>query len=113
VRQFFLIAFRNLAAHRTRNLMLAGAIGFTSLVLTLLLGVTAGIQGTLKEATMTLHSGSLNVNGFYKLSAGSWAPFCNRRKALMDDVKAVMPDAVQVIDRYISYGKVVAEKANL
>jgi ABC-type lipoprotein release transport system permease subunit len=113
MRQFFLIAFRNLTAHRSRNLMLGGAIAFTSLTLTLLLGVTAGIQGTLKEATMTLHSGSLNVNGFYKLSAGSWAPFMNKRKAVMADVREVMPEATEVIDRYMGYGKVVAEKASL
>jgi putative ABC transport system permease protein len=109
----FTIAFRNLLAHRSRSLMLGLAVAFTTLVLTLLLGLTAGIERTLEDGVTTLFSGHVNTNGFYKVSPSSAAPMLQGRAKALADVRALLPDAIQVTDRFLAYGKVIGEKASI
>lgn len=107
------IALLSLWQARHRTGVLAGAIGFVSALLVLMLGVAEGMNRSLIEASTTLMSGHLNVAGFYKVTAGQASPVVTKAKALREVVASVMPEARYIVSRGRGYAKVVSDQGSM
>lgn len=107
------IAFRNLVKHRTRTLLMGGAIGAVTMILVLLLALTAGIQGTILNNATALATGHVNIAGFFKISQSSAAPMVTHFKPLQELAKKHVPEARFIYDRVKSYGKVISDTGSV
>lgn len=107
------IALLSLWQARHRTGVLAGAIGFVSALLVLMLGVAEGMNRSLIEASTTLMSGHLNVAGFYKVTAGQASPVVTKAKVLREVVASVMPEARYIVSRGRGYAKVVSDQGSM
>jgi ABC-type lipoprotein release transport system permease subunit len=113
MKQLFLIAIRNLIQHRKRSVLLGGAIAGVSVLLTLLIGLSAGVHSTLLESATTLSTGHINVAGFYKVTAGQAAPVITEYKRLTEIVKRTLPDVDFVSPRGRGWAKMVSETGSM
>ena len=112
--RLLLIAVRNLLQHKRRSLLLGGAVAGVTLLLVLMGAVGNGIRATMLDAGLAMTCGHVNVGGFYKITAGGQpAPVIVNAARLIKDVREIVPDAVDVIDRSIAFAKVVSESDNL
>ncbi len=113
MRQLFLIAFRNLAQHRRRTLLLGGAILGVTALLVVLVGLLNGIRSTMLESATTLMTGHVNVGGFYKLTAGQSSPVVVHSPRILDIVRREVPELDYVTQRGRGWAKVVSETGSL
>jgi ABC-type lipoprotein release transport system permease subunit len=113
MKQLLLIALRNLAQHRKRSLLLGGAIAGVSLLLTILIGISAGVHSTMLESAMTLSTGHLNIAGFYKVTAGQAAPVITDYRKLMEIAKKTLPDIDFVAPRGRGWAKMVSDTGSM
>jgi len=111
--QLFLIAVRNLLAHRRRTLMLGGAIAGVTLLLVVLLGLLNGIRTTILESATTLMTGHVNVGGFFKVTAGQSAPVVTHYQKVLEVVRAKVPEVDFVTERGRGWAKVVSETTTM
>ncbi len=107
--QLFLIAFRSLLQHRTRSLVLGGAIAVVTALLIGLTGVYTGMRDTLLVSATTLMSGHVNVGGFYKVTAGQSAPVVTGYKKVMEVVKKEVPELDYLTQRGRGWAKLVSD----
>ncbi|MFI5303667.1 MAG: ABC transporter permease [Nitrospiria bacterium] len=111
--QLFLIAFRNLAQHSRRTLLLGGAIAGVTALLVLLLCISSGIHATLLESATTLSTGHINVAGFYKVTAGQSAPVVTNFRKLSEIVKNTLPDVDYMVARGRGWAKLVSDTGSM
>ncbi len=111
--QLFLIAFRSLLQHRTRSMVLGGAIAVVTALLIGLTGVYTGMRETLLLSATTLMSGHVNVGGFYKVTAGQSAPVVTNFKKVMDVVKAEVPELDYMTQRGRGWAKLVSDTGSM
>jgi putative ABC transport system permease protein len=111
--QLLLIAVRNLIQHRRRTLLLGGAIAGVSALLTILIGISAGVHSTLLESATTLSTGHINVAGFYKVTAGQAAPVITDYKKLTEIVKKTLPDVDFIAPRGRGWAKMVSDTSSM
>lgn len=107
--QFVRIAIRNILKHRSRSLIMGGAIAAVTSLLVLLLALTAGIKKTLLDNASAMASGHVNVAGFYKLSQTSSNPMVTGYKAILELLKKELPEAEHFYDRVKTFGKVISD----
>ena len=107
--RILLIAIRSLFKQRRRTMLLGGAIISVTALLVLLGSVGNGIRHTMLNAGSAMITGHVNVGGFYKITAGQAIPAIVKRDQLLKDVKEIVPEAKQVLDRRRGWGKVVSE----
>lgn len=105
----FLIAFRNLLAHRRRTLLLGGAIAFVTLLFVLMTGLANGMRATMLESAATLSTGHVNVGGFFKVSAGQSAPAVTEYPKVLELVKQEVPEVDYVTHRGRGFAQLVSE----
>ncbi len=110
---FIRIAFRNLLQHRTRSLLLGGAIATVTLLLMLLQALIAGVQGTMVENAEALATGHVNIAGFYKISQTSAAPMVENYQKLVEIARKEIPEAKLIIDRVKGFGNFITEKSSI
>ena len=110
---FFRIAFRNLMRHRTRTLILGGAIGSVAFLLTFLIALVAGVKSTMIRNGTALMTGHVNIAGFYKMSQSSALPLVTEFPTLLEIAKREVPEAKLIIDRMKAYGKVISDRDSL
>jgi putative ABC transport system permease protein len=108
-----LIAWRNLFQARRRSLLLGLAIGMVTLLLVLLMALSAGINDSLVRSATTISAGHVNVAGFFKPTTGSAAPMITGRKELRALVEQNTPEIEYVIERDRGWGKVVSETGSV
>jgi putative ABC transport system permease protein len=111
--RLFLIAFRNLAQHSKRTLLLGGAIAGVSALFVFLLCLSSGIHSTMLESATTLSTGHLNVAGFYKVTAGQSAPVITQYKKLEEIVKRTLPDLDFIAPRGRGWAKMVSDNGSM
>ncbi len=113
MRQFFVIAFRNLTSHSGRSLVLGGAIALVTTLVVVMLALTAGIRNRMIENATALSTGHLNVGGFLKISQSSAAPVINRASKLRTLIAETVPEATLVVERVRAYGKIISDENSI
>lgn len=111
--KFFRIAFRNLFKNKSRTIILGLSITITSIILTLLMSLTSGIEDTMLKSSTTLLTGHVNVAGFYKISSSSAAPVITDHAKLDKIVRTVVKDPLMIVDRVKGWGKVISERYSI
>ncbi len=107
------IALLSLWQARRRTLVLGSAIGFVTMLLVMMLGVTEGMNRSLIESSTTLMSGHLNVAGFFKVTAGQAAPVVTKAKAITELVRREVPEATYIAARGRGFAKVISESSSM
>ena len=107
------IAVRNLLQARRRTLMLSLAIGIVTLMLTLLLGLSNGIQDNLIRSATSLSSGHVNVAGFYKVTANEVSPIVTGVEKIKEILAKNDEGMVQIVDRARGWGKLSSGTASV
>lgn len=103
------IALRNLVQARRRTFLLGTAISLVTMMLVLLLSVSAGISDNMVKAATTLSAGMVNVAGFYKITPGSVAPIVTGAKDLRALVESSTPGLDYTLERHRGWGKLVSD----
>ena len=111
--QFIKIAIRNIIKNRTRSAILGVSIMVTTVILTVLMAFTAGVENTMLKNSTILLTGHVNVSGFYKISQSSAAPVITDLKKLNEIVKKNVPEAVVILDRIKAWGKIISDTSSL
>lgn len=111
--QFIRIAARNLLAHRTRTLLIGGAITAVTALLVVLLSFTAGIRGTILRNATAMASGHVNVAGFYKLSQTSANPIVTGYRPILEVVREQVPEAALLYLRLKAFGKIISDTGSI
>lgn len=101
------IAFRNLVQARRRTLLLSTAIGMVTVMLVLLLSISAGISDNLVRSATTLSAGHIVVGGFFKPSPAQAAPVLGHAKEVRAAIEKGTPGLDRVIARGRGWGKIV------
>ena len=83
----FLIALKNLVQHRLRSSVLVSSIALVTGLMVLMLGIAEGMNRTLIESSTTLMSGHVNVQGFFKVTAGQAAPAVTHYRQVLETVR--------------------------
>lgn len=110
---FILIALRNLYSHKTRSLILGGAIASVALVLTMMLALIQGVKSTMVKNGTALMSGHINIAGFYKITESSASPTVTNYPELLKIAQNEIPEAELIIDRVKAYGKIISEMESI
>lgn len=111
--QLFLIAARSLWQHRTRTLLLGGAVTLVTALLIALTGLSNGMRNIMLLSATTLMSGHVNVGGFFKVTAGQAAPVVTDSKKVMADVRAAVPELDYVTERGRGWAKVISDSGSM
>ncbi len=111
--QFVQIALRNLIKHRNRTLMVGGSLTFISMLLVLLLSLTAGIRKTILDNATALASGHVNVAGFYKISQNSATPLVTQYAPIEKLVHEHVPEATLFYKRVRGYGRIISDTTSI
>ncbi|MFT4625092.1 MAG: putative ABC transport system permease protein [Myxococcota bacterium] len=112
MRTLLYIAFRNLVQSRTRTALLSAAIGLVTLMLVLLLSVSAGIEDNMVGAATTLSGGHINVAGFYKATADDSSPLVTDAAKLRKILEEKTPGLDYIIDRQRGWAKVISDSGS-
>ena len=107
------IAARNLVQARRRTLLLGLAISLVAMLFLVLRSVSNSVGDRMVESATTLSAGHINVGGFFKPRKKGAAPILSDRQGIIDFVKAKVPEAVSVIDRGRSWGKIISPTASI
>src|SRR5580692_5454654 len=111
--QLFMIAFRNLAQHSKRTLLLGGAIAGVTSLLVLLLCISSGMHATMLESATTLMTGHINVAGFYKVTAGQSAPLVTDYQKVSEVVRKALPDVDYIAARGRGWTRMVSDTGSM
>lgn len=111
--QFLRIAARNLQKHRTRTLIIGGAITAVTAMLVLLLALTAGVKRTLLLNATSMASGHVNIAGFYKVSQTTATPMVTEYPPLLELARKEIPEAIRIVDRIKAFGKVISDSNSI
>ncbi len=111
--QFVKIAVRNIIKNRTRSFILGISIMMTTVILSLLMAFTSGVEHTMMKNSTILLTGHVNVSGFYKISQSSAAPVITDLKDLNQIVRENVPEAVVILDRIKAWGKIISDTSSL
>jgi putative ABC transport system permease protein len=111
--QLFLIAFRNLATHRRRTLLLGGAIAGVTALLVILMGLSTGMKEMMLRSATTLATGHVNVAGFFKVSAGQAAPVVTGYPKVIEQIRQAVPEVDYIVHRGRGWAKVVSEASSM
>ncbi len=111
--RLFVIALRNLINHKRRSTLLGGAIALVTVLLVCLVGISNGMQETLLRSATTLITGHVNVGGFYKVTGNAAAPVVTDYEAVLDLVRAEVPDVDYVTHRLRGWGKIISDTASI
>src|SRR5688572_1286247 len=106
------IALNNLMASRRRTLFLGTALFLVTMFFVILMALTAGISDNMVKAATTLSSGHVNISGFYKATPTDSNPLVTNVEQLKKDAREVLPDTVDIVDRYRGWGKIIGDQGS-
>ncbi len=107
------IAARNLVQARRRTLLLALAISLVAMLFLVLRAVSNSVGERMVESATTLSAGHINVGGFFKARRKAASPILSDRQGVLEFVKQKVPEAVSVIDRGRSWGRVISPTSSI
>ncbi len=109
----FLIGARSLSQHKTRTILIGGAIAFVTTLLIGLLGVSIGMRTTMLKSATTLMSGHVNVGGFYKVTPGQAAPVVTKYKKVAEIIEKNVPELDFWVQRGRGWAKLISDKGSM
>lgn len=110
---YLTIAGRNLLQGRRRTLLLGAALGMVTMLLVVLLSLSAGIAEEMISSATTFSAGHINVAGFYKLSSSDTGPMVTDAAKLRKFVEENTPDLDYVIDRQRGWARLVSDASSI
>ncbi len=110
---FIQIAIRNLIQAKRRTFLLGFALGAVALLLTVLMGISQGINDKMQEVATTIMAGHVNVAGWYKARSTDAAPIVIGAGPIKKLVEENTPGLAYVIDRHRGYGRFSSDQASL
>lgn len=110
---FLQVAARNILLARRRTALLGGALAMVTMLLVLLLALSAGLSDTIVRSATTLSAGHVNVSGWHKLTSRDAAPIVMDAANIRKIVEAETPGLDYVISRHRGWAKVVSEATSL
>ncbi|MGF1508750.1 MAG: ABC transporter permease [Myxococcota bacterium] len=110
---FFTIALRNLIQARRRTAVLAFALAMVTMLLVLLLALSAGISDTMIRSVTILSTGHVNVGGFFKAKPSDVAPVVKDAKRLAADVNSLIPPGARVASRTRGFGRIISPTTSI
>lgn len=108
-----LVAFRNLRQAKRRTALLAAALVLVSMLLVVLLALSAGLSDTMMRVALTFSAGHINVSGFYKARVGDAQPLVVEAASLRQFLEKETPGVVQVIDRHRGFVRLSSESSSV
>ncbi len=113
MRTLLYIAFRNLVQARTRTALLSSAICLVTMMLVLLLSVSAGIEDNMVGAATTLSGGHVNVAGFFKSTSDDAAPLVTGAAKVRKILEERTPGLDYIVDRQRGWSKIVSDTSSV
>lgn len=107
------IALRNLIQARTRTALLSTGIAIVTMMLVLLMAMSAGINDNLVRSATTMSGGHVNVGGFFKRTPSDSAPVIIKLDELKKVVEENTPNLDYMVDRARGWGKVISSTASI
>ncbi|MFP2932452.1 ABC transporter permease, partial [Pyxidicoccus sp. 3LG] len=99
MRVLFLIALRNVLAHRERGLLLLLVMTGASAVLVGVMSLKAGVAAAQRDAVRTYLAGDLNVGGYFKENPDSIFPVLGDTARVRTVLQPHVPADCQVRER--------------
>lgn len=106
---FLRIAVRNLLQASRRSVVLGIALAGVTLLLTLMLALSAGLRENMVRSATTLAAGHVNVAGFYKTTPTDAQPIVTDYRKVRALIEAKTPGLDLVIERHRGLAKLVAD----
>jgi putative ABC transport system permease protein len=103
------MATRNLLRHTRRTLFLTCALGATTGLLVLLLGLIGGVRETMMQSATSLTSGHINVGGFFKATAGQVVPAVTEYPKVLEVVNSALPEMKSSYQRVRGGARLVSD----
>lgn len=108
-----LIAARNLRQARRRTSLLAAALVTVSMLLVVLLSLSAGLSDTMMRVALTFSAGHINVAGFYKAKVGDAQPLIVDAAPVRSFLEQSTPHLERVIDRHRGFIHLASEQSSM
>ncbi len=105
----FTIAIRNLVQARRRSALLSLAIGLVTMLLVLMMALSAGINDNLVRSATIMSAGHINVAGFYKPTNAMSLAVVTDVGELRNIVEENTPNLDYTIDRMRGWGKLISD----
>ncbi len=109
---FLRIAVRNLLQASRRNGVLALALAGVTLLLTMMLSLSAGLRENMVRSATTLAAGHVNVAGFYKTTPTDAQPIVTDYRKVRALVEAKTPGLDIVLERHRGLAKLVTDEGS-
>ena len=93
--------------------MLGGALTAVTMLLVLLLALSAGLRDTLIRNATTLSAGHINVAGFFKAKTRDAAPIVTDMHKIREIIESRTPALDYVIDRHRGWGKLISDTSSM
>ena len=103
------MAWLSLVEHRRRTILLGSAIAIVTSLFVLLTALATGVLRTMTDSAVSITSGHINVNGFYKLQKSSTAPIMLEYEKIAQVVKQTVPEMDFMVQRGRGGGRLVAQ----
>ncbi len=101
------IALRNVFRQKRRSLLLIAAIAFGAFAITLLTGITAGVENNAKGNLSNLYGGHIYIRGIERLASGTQIAVIRDEASLLAAIKDAGIDAVSILKRTSIRGSLI------
>lgn len=108
MRTLVLLAARNLAQARRRTLLLGSAIAIVTMILVLLLALSAGVRSAFIESACAVSTGHVNVAGWFKTTPATASSILANREEMRSFIEKSVPQADLIVDRHRGLVKVIS-----
>jgi putative ABC transport system permease protein len=110
---FLEIAVRNLVQARRRTLVLAVALSLVTMLLVLLLALSAGLSDTMIRSATTLSTGHVNIGGFFKAKISDVSPLVTDKTRLKALVREHVDGLDYVVDRGRGFARIISPTTSI
>jgi putative ABC transport system permease protein len=101
------IALRNILRQKRRSLLLIAAIAFGAFAITLLTGITGGIEGNTRENLTNLYGGHLYIRGVERLESGTLIQVIRDESPLVAAIDEAGIDVESILKRTSIRGSLI------
>src|SRR5262245_4608230 len=110
---YLLMAVRNLVQARRRTALMSIALVAVTLLLVLLMALSAGLSDGMITTATTLAAGHVNIGGLYKTKATDVLPIMNDASEVRAIVEANTPNLDFVLDRHRGWVRIVSPTGSM
>ncbi|MBM4395170.1 MAG: ABC transporter permease [Deltaproteobacteria bacterium] len=110
---FLTVAVRNLLQAKRRTALLVTALAGVTLLLVLLMALSAGLTETMIRSATAISSGHVNVAGFSKNKPADAWPVLHGIEAIRRKVADLVPEATSLVVRERAWAKLISDRHSL